>query len=461
MYFSVYRRLVSRKVIQLEELNRKIYEKKSAKSQARELRILFLGYEQNSFFEIMRTVLDEWTFCYELFPFSKENKYAKKADELAFQTCIHEFVPDIIVGEDIRKSDLPFYIHESIFFLTWLDSNYLFTYTDEAEKYVQCIDERNLFLLPYMTPENDYELQFVNSDWYQKHIVKMPFVCDGNVFKKYELTEVEKQKYQADICVVTNNSGYEIMDEIVFYWYGLNNIKSTSIYMKIVEAYNAVKAAFYEETRRREAYIAERTWWKETSIRIFKECDLFTEDIVEEDIEVLWRSMGYQASELAWREATVDYLIEAGYRVKLWGGYWNKPLYQKNNMGRINDPVELSKMYNATKINLCTLPLFGIHRRTFEGILSDCFPLLSGTGQHDWSDIGIFFERGTNVEEYSNKTELLDKVSFYLENEKERIQMLERQQQIIADSNLNSDDVMKKALKEVFNRIDMLRGYAI
>lgn len=450
-YTHVACRLQAKRCYQFECLNAIYYDQMKIPKENSLLRVLFLGCEHSSFEASFIRIFNQWNIKNEVLSFSE-------LTELAFQEKLYFFKPHLIIAEDVRKMDLPFYVHENLFFLTSLDSNYTFLYTDDTKSFVEEMDEKNLFLLPYMNPERDYRRDFVDSTWYKEHIVKFPFVCDQGVFRTYQLTEEEYNKYHADICVVTNNSGYAIMDEIIYYWYDLVNIQRSRVYELIKEAYELLKIAFYEETREKETYVAERERWKEISYSIFEKVGLTSVGINNQDLDTLWRSICYQASELAWREATVDWLIEAGYDIKLWGGYWNKPLYAGYDMGRINSPVELSKMYNATKINLCTLPLFGVHRRTFEGILSNCFPLLSTTGDYDWSDITKYYKMGEEIDQYINREDLLKKVDLYLENDMLRKSMIHRQKTIIETKALFSDQVHEVALKEAFSKMRTIEG---
>lgn len=87
--------------------------------------------------------------------------------------------------------------------------------------------------------------------------------------------------------------------------------------------------------------------------------------------------------------------------------------YEQSYKGFITSPKELSKIYNASKINLNITEQgkTGLNYRVFEVLASGAFLLTD-----DMSDIRKYFEPSKDLEIYLNNFDLIDKINFYLNN---------------------------------------------
>ncbi|MCP4150193.1 MAG: glycosyltransferase family 1 protein, partial [bacterium] len=110
--------------------------------------------------------------------------------------------------------------------------------------------------------------------------------------------------------------------------------------------------------------------------------------------------------------------------LKLWGdlGYWKDPNFKKLTKKNFVEVPEINKIYNLSKINLnyhLTITVRGTNLRTFDIPASGAFLLTDYC-----SDIvDRLFEEGTEVITYKDFKEMKDKAGYYLQNEKERLEI--------------------------------------
>ncbi|WP_236632956.1 CgeB family protein [Endozoicomonas elysicola] len=138
------------------------------------------------------------------------------------------------------------------------------------------------------------------------------------------------------------------------------------------------------------------------------------------------------------RKNYIDYLLKEGINVKAWGNGWGT--------GRLGQS-ELIEVYNRSKIVLNFSAAFGnpdlrfVKGRIFEITATGAFLLTEKTDELD-----LYLSIGTECDIFDNKEELLSKINYYLQEEKER--------ENIAMNGYNrtlSDYTYDKALRKIIN----------
>lgn len=147
----------------------------------------------------------------------------------------------------------------------------------------------------------------------------------------------------------------------------------------------------------------------------------------------------------------ISSLIKAGFRVGLYGSYWEKfretRAYTKGQV----DPVTLRKTLSNTKIALCLVRRAnrdGNSMRTFEIPAVGACMLTEDTEEHR----KIFGEEGKAVVYFKSIDEMLFKMKFLLQNELERKRLAQTAHDLIVNGKHTYKDrlvVMLNALKPI------------
>jgi spore maturation protein CgeB len=120
-------------------------------------------------------------------------------------------------------------------------------------------------------------------------------------------------------------------------------------------------------------------------------------------------------------------LLEYNYKIKIWGH--QPPFWQKNEKvnrlykGEYLVNEEKAKSVLASKINLNTLVpggIYGLNARAFEIAGIGGFQLI-----HWRPGLADLFDDGKELVSFKNFNELLDKIKYYMNNDKERLRIAE------------------------------------
>lgn len=151
------------------------------------------------------------------------------------------------------------------------------------------------------------------------------------------------------------------------------------------------------------------------------------------------------------RAEYIRYLVQNGINVKLFGKGWNKHKDLKKYWNGYLSNFEMIKVINQSKINLNFLWLSRnpkkttIKGRTME--LAACRTFQLSNYIDELNKYGFY--EGENICTFNNKQEMLDKVNYYLNNEKER--------EIIAENSYNlvlKNHTWAKRFSDVFVNIE-------
>ena len=159
------------------------------------------------------------------------------------------------------------------------------------------------------------------------------------------------------------------------------------------------------------------------------------------------------------RQVLVDWILDAGFtNIKLWGDEWKlSRKYEKYAMGPAENGEILSKIYQASKIVIGNNFLGTSAARVWESMLSGGFYMSNYVPPYlDAEDIRKIVKIDEEVIMFYNKEDLLQKISYYLSHEEERQRMIEIGRKVALER-MTFDSLMKRVLKEVPERLELLR----
>jgi hypothetical protein len=122
----------------------------------------------------------------------------------------------------------------------------------------------------------------------------------------------------------------------------------------------------------------------------------------------------------------IKFLLDKGVNIKIFGRGWGDyPEFKKIYAGPVNQE-DYAKIINESKINLSLTRAedlgdkkrFNMKGRFFENALCSSFQLIE-----DFPTVRKVFKKGEDTDFFSTKEELLEKINYYLKNEKERERM--------------------------------------
>jgi len=276
------------------------------------------------------------------------------------------------------------------------------------------------------------------------------------IYKKYELTEKEKEEYSADICLVSNSGSAEYtMNSAIFARYDgrpdqkfVNLVKNT-----YREIYNIAFSDIYHE---RKNYFVHETE------KLFQEFFVTRTGLVATIEQSNQMAFEFWSTVIApmHKDAALLWLHEKGYNMKLWGRAWpNHPILKKYAMGMAQNGEILSKILNATKISLGLNAVSTFHPRIMESLFSHCMYIGNDVfpQSEDWVIARDFLVPGKEIVLYKNRKDLYKKIDYYLSNREERERMIEVGRKKALET-LTYEVLMKTVLDKVENRLAEISG---
>lgn len=124
----------------------------------------------------------------------------------------------------------------------------------------------------------------------------------------------------------------------------------------------------------------------------------------------------------------VDWLVEGGYNIKIYGAGWKDvPKYKEFAFGEITDgSADLRLAYQHSKISIGTGASMGLHRRVFEAMENGSLCLQAEICKDlMFSDWRHYFEDGKDIVIFHDKNELYQKVDYFLSHTAEREQIVD------------------------------------
>lgn len=349
--------------------------------------------------------------------------------------CLNDFKPDIIFCIDhfrFEKTEIP----EEIVYVTWIqDPLSLICDENTPSKLIK----RDFILSHYLKLK-----EVTGVDYPRSKTMDAPCVANQFIYKPYHLSEEEKEKYGADICMVCHASDVEECIEDIL-----------GIFSEVESTKQVIKDMLYDY---RNLVIGQGV-----SLHTKEEMEIFIDEYTRrfyslrfssQLIAFLSERLFLDLNQRIYRQAIADWLIEAGYRnIKLWGNGWLKsPKYKEYAMGPAQNGEVLSKILQSTKIVLGNNVSITGTSRAWESMLSGAFYMSNFVPPEvDYVDIRTILNEKDFVMFY-DKQDLLNKVEYYLSHESERKQMAERGYQAALEK-MTSDALMKRMLEFLKNSL--------
>ena len=339
------------------------------------------------------------------------------------------FKPDVIFDVDHMRFENDYTIYPRIIYVTWIQDP-LPVLIDPATR--DRLQKRDI-LLNHLINEKEVV------DIYGDILVDAPTPANSHIYKPYELTEKEKEEYGADICFVCHASDVEAYIDKVLSEYG--QMTDDEVILGIIRD---IFSNYRKEAQKGNFFFSR----KEFADFIVEQFRLKGYELGAENVDALADEMEKWYNQRLFRQILVDWMIEAGVTsIKLWGNGWkSSPKYTKFAMGPAQNGEVLSKIYQASKVVMGNNIRTTGAARAWESMLSGAFYLSNYIPEeNDICDIRKMIPEGS-FEMFRSKEELIDKLSFYLENDEERQKMAEKGRKAALET-MTFDALMDKLLR--------------
>ncbi len=343
-----------------------------------------------------------------------------------------ELKPDIVFLIDHFRFEYDIFLKlEQVIFIAWIQDflpNIMNVHTPEK------LGSRDIVLNHFITWK---DFQKIGYD--TRRVIDAPVPADANIYKKYELTVSEKEKYSCDICFVCHAADvdgylkklvenfpeeYQNMMYEIYYGYKKYVFLSGNLFETKYECKEFIKGAL----------------WQNYSIKIS-----------EEMLNDLANEMYLKFNEVLYRQALVEWLLEAGYdNIKLWGNGWvSSSKYAKYAMGPAENGKTLSKIYQSSKIVVGNNCLATGAARAWESMLSGAFYMSNYIPEEeDAADIRKIMKENEELVIYHGKEDFLNKIEYYLTHNEERQRMAEIGHKAALER-MTYDIMMKRVIMEL------------
>lgn len=346
-----------------------------------------------------------------------------------FIKCLVEFQPDIIFCIDHFRFEMNC-IPEQIVYVSYIQDPMSHIMDKETPGKLQ---KRDILLNHYISWE-----RFFGVGYPRECLIDAPIPASADIYRPYELTKEEYEKYQSDICFVCHGAAVD-----THIWKVLQGVSEKfremvcAIY-KGYQSYTYESGNFFYKQETFKQYI-EGSLLQNYEIKLNERAvDFFAEDML------LW------FNQTVFRQTIADWIIDAGFtNIKLWGKGWRESdKYRQYAMGPAENGETLSKIYQSSKIvignNIGTTGA----ARAWESMLSGAFYLSNYIPPEDDAvDIRKIVEVDKDVIMFYNREDLIQKLHYYLEHEEERKKMAKRGREVALEK-MTFDVLMKKMLVE-------------
>lgn len=355
--------------------------------------------------------------------------------DLDVQRTIADFKPDIIFCIDHFRFEEFEKIPDEIIYITWVQDPLPAVMDKESPRKLGNHD----FILNHLITWNE----FLNIGYDKSRMIDAPIPANSNIYKPYILTEEEKQLYACDICFVCHASdvdGY-ILKEQSKYPQELQEI--------IYAIYKGYQSYVYETGN---LFYSKAIFAEYIQGACMQSYNIVLKENVLQEIA---EDMCLWFNQRVFRQALVDWLLDAGFHnIKLWGNGWReKEEYKPYAMGPAENGETLSKIYQASKIVIGNNVLTTAAARAWESMLSGSLYLSNYIpSDADITDIRKILDEKDYVMFHSRK-ELLEKVSYYLSHEEERLKMAQRERKVALEK-MTYDSLIKRVLDTVAERLE-------
>lgn len=351
-----------------------------------------------------------------------------------FYAIMDNFKPDIIISLDtfrFQEGEMP----KEVVFVSWVQDPLPVVMNTETPLKLK---HRDFVMNHFTTWKTFYELGY--SD---QCLIDAPIPANPSIYRPYQLASEEYRKYSCDICFVCHAS------DVDAHLKGLVQSLHNAWEEEISLLYKSYQNYVYE------------TGQPFYSIKLFKDyiigasADCFGLHVTEDGLKLLAEDMYYWFNQRVYRQALVDWILDAGFtNIKLWGNGWkDNPKYAPYAMGPAENGETLSKIYQASKIVVGNNIMTTAAARAWETMLSGGFYLSNYIPEEDdITDIRKIITVGEDVIMFYDKEDLVNKLHYYLEHEEERQLMIEKGRTASLEK-MTFESLLKRVLNEIAERI--------
>ncbi|MBI5558949.1 MAG: glycosyltransferase family 1 protein [Deltaproteobacteria bacterium] len=326
------------------------------------------------------------------------------------QKTIAAFLPDMIFIIDHLRYEFDFYVHERLPFVSWIQDPLPMQFDDK-----QPALRENDFVLAY-SPGMKEMLRQKSRVMKKQPINVLPVTANPDVF-----FPIEHCPNRYDVTYISHLVAPESTLFPVLHGWLPPGISSESEKAFLIRLVHVLDELTWNEVK--ELTVDINITWNLVD-RICRQFSLKCSDALRDFMD--WRDPLKKSAEFMWHVLTlmkikpVKFLLDHGVAVALFGNNWEK---YYNFKGAAKGPVvngsSLNRVMNESKITLSFNPSVTYHMRAPETIAAACF-MISGRVKEDTISLCDFFVEGEEVVLVEDEFELLEKVHYFLENEKER-----------------------------------------
>lgn len=360
-----------------------------------------------------------------------------RSNAFDWMVLLRDFKPDAIFIIDHFRWEYP-YIPKNVIFMSWVHDMLPHIMSPKSALKIKDKD----FVLNLLSTSKE----FLKLGYPKDQVIDTPIPVNSNIYKTYVMSGDEIEKYEADICVISNPGSPLLGLDFI-----LSQFRNETYYSQFEKAlkgaYEECYSLIYNEKPLYD-YDQHRSiltnWLEKFSICI-------NERVMEQLTDAFRQKVIWSI----YRSVPIEWLGERGYKIKLWGKQWvEHPELKRYAQGVAENGETLSRILNASKILIGTNPAITTHPRVFEAIMSNCFYLgLNIPPEYDVCDIRKFMELNKEVVLFESREDLIKKVDFYLNNEEERLKIIDNGKKKIL-STLTYEKMMQNVISEVARRLE-------
>lgn len=290
--------------------------------------------------------------------------------------------------------------------------------------------------------------EFWQNGYNKMRVIDAPIPANQHIYREYNITSDEFEIYSCDLCFVCHGSDVEGYIESVLEKY------PETVRQPIYEIYKGYQRYVYETGN---LFFGEKVF-RQYIIGALQQH--FSIQLSDSIINFMAEDMFYWYSQSVYRQALVDWLIDAGfYNIKLWGNGWvNEPKYAAYAMGPAENGETLSKIYQCSKIVVGNNMRSTAAARAWESMLSGAFYMSNYIPpEEDAVDIRMIMKVDEELVMFYDKNDFLNKVDYYLTHEEERREMAKIGQKVALER-MTYDKLMQRVLEELPQRLELLKG---
>ena len=359
-----------------------------------------------------------------------------RVDGLYEARAVAEFKPDaVFLVDHFRFEHNPALYPKEMLSIIWAQDPLPFVMNTSTP---QKLSNRDFIMNHFITWKS-----FFNVGYKNEQIIEAPIPADSHIYRPYELTDEEREQYEADICLVCHAADVD------------GKIQEMSC--RFDEKSRHMIIALYKEYRRL-AYEKTVIYYSEEEFKTYIDRFFKTQyhlNVADNIKGALANHMRMWFNQAVFRQVIVDWLIDAKItNIKLWGNGWTKyEKYKKYAMGPAENGEILSKIYQASKIVLGNNCLTTSAARAWESMLSGAFYISNYIPpESDITDIHKIIKGNKDIIMFYNRKDLIKKVRYYLKHDDERREMARRGREV-ALQKMTYDALMKRVIQFIGDKV--------